>query len=367
MKKLAFKMLLSFALFASAAYGQIYTGTFEDQAYLYQNFDFVPGQRVIFFDDFSTDNWYANEYADVEQKPGVVSLPDNPNKWYKVPKNGVCYPKNFPVLPDEFTLEFDMWADYEQMLEHQSGLITNFVSNKVKKDAFDIHFERNPLIGLDIHPAQELLYCKAYKEYNDVNTEPLFDEQIEKGWGANKVHRISIHRNKTHIKVYINEKKRMDLPNGLPKAIPYTLIFSTNMWGDGIYIANVRVATDVVNAPNNLNLSPFVTNTIYFNTNSAELKAESMATLKQVAAAINATTGTVKITGHTDSDGTDADNLRLSQQRADNVKNVLITYYNVSADKLITEGKGETQPIDANNTTLAKATNRRVEFMKTAN
>ena len=72
----------------------------------------------------------------------------------------------------------------------------------------------------------------------------------------------------------------------------------------------------------------------------------------------------LNIIGHTDSDGTDATNLQLSKSRAAAVKEVLITIYKISADRLSTDGKGETQPIGDNKTINGKAQNRRVEFVK---
>lgn len=68
----------------------------------------------------------------------------------------------------------------------------------------------------------------------------------------------------------------------------------------------------------------------------------------------------VYITGHTDSDGSDAHNLLLSQNRALSVKRYL---ENKGVDLIIiTDGKGESQPIDTNSTPEGKQHNRRIEF-----
>ena len=68
----------------------------------------------------------------------------------------------------------------------------------------------------------------------------------------------------------------------------------------------------------------------------------------------------VKITGHTDSDGSDAYNMILSEKRALAVKEQLIRY-GVSAQRLSTEGKGERMPVASNATPEGKALNRRIE------
>ena len=72
----------------------------------------------------------------------------------------------------------------------------------------------------------------------------------------------------------------------------------------------------------------------------------------------------VKIVGHTDSDGDDKSNLDLSKRRADAVKSALAKDFSIDAARLETDGKGESQPADKNNTETGKANNRRVEFIK---
>ena len=69
------------------------------------------------------------------------------------------------------------------------------------------------------------------------------------------------------------------------------------------------------------------------------------------------------VEGHTDSDGDDANNLKLSEERAKTVMNTMIKL-GISADRLSTKGFGESVPIDTNSSPEGKANNRRVEFVK---
>lgn len=69
----------------------------------------------------------------------------------------------------------------------------------------------------------------------------------------------------------------------------------------------------------------------------------------------------VRVEGHTDWIGSDAYNLRLSQRRANSVRDFLIKK-GVDPVRLVTEGFGESRPIADNNTTLGRAKNRRTEF-----
>ncbi len=69
----------------------------------------------------------------------------------------------------------------------------------------------------------------------------------------------------------------------------------------------------------------------------------------------------VRLEGHTDSNGKKADNLRLSQDRVEVVREYLVSLYKLKATNLIPVGYGETQPIASNKTPKGRAKNRRVE------
>ncbi len=99
--------------------------------------------------------------------------------------------------------------------------------------------------------------------------------------------------------------------------------------------------------------------------NKDVIKPESYGTLKSIANVLSENQDVkVKIVGHTDSDGDDASNLDLSKRRAEAVKNALEKEFSIDGSRMQTDGKGETQPVDKNNTVTGKANNRRVEFIK---
>ncbi len=333
---------------------------------VYSTFDFVAGSKTLFYDDFTNglSKWKIHEHdlADDVTPAGIMNIPRQEYRWFKTPRRGVFYPLNVKTLPESFTIEFDMWADAEKMSEMESGLIVSFVDQKVVKDEYSTALDEHPQIQLDIHPSLEQLFCIATKENTD-GERILARKDIKYGWKQGKLHRISISRNGTHVKVYIGEKKFIDLPNGLPVKTTYTLLLATNLWGDGVYITNFKLAQGET-YPTKIDAQhKFVTTAIYFNTNSAVIKPESWPALNNAANAIKAANGVVVITGHTDSDGGDAENLALSAKRAEAVKQFLIKNFGIRADVLVVEGKGESAPIDTNSTPEGKANNRRVEFI----
>jgi hypothetical protein len=110
------------------------------------------------------------------------------------------------------------------------------------------------------------------------------------------------------------------------------------------------------------NEGKLVSNLLFY-TGTAQLKPESMGSLLDLSKILKEATSPVKIIGHTDSDGEDASNLKLSEQRAQAVKDILVQQYAIDAEKLTTEGRGETQPLADNSSPEGKAQNRRVEFI----
>ena len=67
------------------------------------------------------------------------------------------------------------------------------------------------------------------------------------------------------------------------------------------------------------------------------------------------------IDGHTDSDGSKAANLRLSQARADRIRNYIIKKFEIGSKRIDTKGYGAVKPIASNKTEAGKAKNRRIE------
>ena len=100
----------------------------------------------------------------------------------------------------------------------------------------------------------------------------------------------------------------------------------------------------------------------FFDFDKATLKPEGRQMLDQVASQVDTINlETLIATGHTDSIGTEAYNLKLSQRRADTVKNYLISR-GISADRIYVEGKGESMPVASNSTREGRAQNRRIEI-----
>jgi outer membrane protein OmpA-like peptidoglycan-associated protein len=101
--------------------------------------------------------------------------------------------------------------------------------------------------------------------------------------------------------------------------------------------------------------------TILFNSGKSSFQAQTFPVLQSIAAILKEyPSANFSIEGHTDSDGKDATNQKLSEDRAAAVKNYLVEN-GIASSRLSSIGFGESKPIDTNKTKAGKANNRRVE------
>lgn len=103
---------------------------------------------------------------------------------------------------------------------------------------------------------------------------------------------------------------------------------------------------------------------ILFDFDLATIRPESHGLLDEIVAVIrdNPQIRKISIEGHTDSEGSDAHNMKLSEARAKAVRTYL-TEHGIEPGRLVAKGFGETKPIADNGTPKGRDENRRVEFL----
>jgi OOP family OmpA-OmpF porin len=100
---------------------------------------------------------------------------------------------------------------------------------------------------------------------------------------------------------------------------------------------------------------------VFFDSGKATLRRESFIELDELYDYMKLKKNLkIEIAGHTDDIGDDAFNLKLSQQRAETVKNYLVKK-GISANRIVAKGYGETQPVADNTTEEGRQKNRRTE------
>lgn len=118
---------------------------------------------------------------------------------------------------------------------------------------------------------------------------------------------------------------------------------------------------DVAQAPKD---KPSVTVYIYFKSGSAELandfSRQQVAAVGKALSAPALAGAKFEIGGHTDAQGSDTLNQTLSEQRAAQIRNLLVNSYGLNAANVSAKGYGKTQPVASNDTEAGRAKNRRV-------
>jgi outer membrane protein OmpA-like peptidoglycan-associated protein len=333
---------------------------------VYSKFDFVPGEKALFFDDFANDfigdfpsKWNTNGGGE------VVTLGDSSEKWLELISGyNIYFIPDVPSLPEEYTIEFDIMTVGLDRKTSSTAILRVDLSDddKFKEGGNFVHaslpFCQYSAIGINMAN-----HINNKREIYSTVKADLRDEVL------NRPH-VSIAVNKQRFRLWVNEEKHIDIPRIVPSGgVLKTLKFHMNNFKDGkerVFISNLKVAEGGVDLRRKLiSEGKISTNAILFESGSANLKPQSMGVIRQISQVLQQEQGMkLKIVGHTDADGNDASNMELSKKRADAVKNALVSVYNVSSDRLTTEGKGETEPMGDNGTSDGKAQNRRVEFIK---
>lgn len=104
---------------------------------------------------------------------------------------------------------------------------------------------------------------------------------------------------------------------------------------------------------------------IYFDTDQTVIKAESAATLNEIANLLKIDRSLkLEVSGHTDNSGAHDHNMALSQGRAQAVVTALTRQYGIDPTRLVAKGYGETKPVVPNSSADNMAKNRRVQLRK---
>ncbi len=325
-------------------------------------FDFIPGDKIIFFDDFSSESigdfplqWLTNGSGE------IVTLSQFEGRWFQITQSGYYIPEAKDVFTDNFTIEFDMVILSEIGTETVGGIEFFLTVDDLNNPSYG---SQPGKAGIKIRPDYESVFWNNWSEAREWQGD---EGQASFKFKTSQKYHMAFWVQKQRVRLYANEQKVLDLPRGLQANYVYNS-FRVEDYSDETtpLISNFRLAAGLPDMRHKLiTEGKLIAYGIYFDVNSDKLKLESTPSIKEIASVINDNPDIkVKIVGHTDSDGADDLNLDLSKRRAESVKNELVKAYSIAADRLETEGKGETQALAPNNNALNKAKNRRVEFIK---
>ena len=332
----------------------------DQQFVVNSKYDFMPGEKVLFFDDFSAEN--IGDFPTVWNTTGsgeVVTTNGSDGRWFKITNGHGIYTLMEPLtLPENYTIEFDVVPQKDP--KNNSGIGFNFYLLSTSKPK-DLMFGVARPGGTGMK--YSFGYTNYYSAYYSDGTPDQKGIEQEPKFKADKKYRISIWVQKERIRLYVDQTKLFDNPKVISKSVKYNMI---RFDGGTPLLGNFRIATGLPDMRSKLlTEGKLISYGIYFDVNKDVVKAESYPSIKEIAAILKDNPNIkIKIVGHTDSDGDDKSNLELSKRRSESVKNALVTNFSIEASRIATDGKGEIEPIAPNDNVTNKALNRRVEFIK---
>ena len=339
----------------------------QDTEAQYEQSDFVPGAVAFFEDNLQSEQMgeFPSKWDLIDGSADVANMKSKKCIHFE-PGSRIepLMTNQQSYIPDVFTLEFDFW-----MNDPKTEMSNCYELEFKDADGGDVYEIR---IGESYSKLE--VTCRFMSTTGDWR-----DSGSGKTWEMKKNDwsHFAMSFNKRALKIYINNKRVINIPNCKPAV---RMKIHQADWGgfhgNKNYMTNFRYAKGAMDlyAQNVTDMSAvekaiaetgkFVTNNILFETGKATLKPESMAEIQKVADYMKKNpTARFEVQGHTDNQGSDKINDPLSQQRAEAVVKALeglgCDPFNMRA-----VGKGSHEPVADNTTEAGRAKNRRVEFIK---
>ena len=349
--------------------------TLKAQESNYAKTDFVPGDEIIFDDNFEHEKlgefplrWdLLDGYAEIAQQKGrnVIAFTDN--------GLGQVMPlmkEKWDWLPEVFTVEFDLYVAPMNTTEEGSSLEMSIYFGERGDESYYnapsyVRFwyredgSCNLTWNLLKPDGNNLTNGEKMLGLNSGNSDYL---EKDNPVVAGEWNHFAFSFNRRAFKGYVNGVRMINVP---AMKAPGYLFFASGAFYRYTGLSNVRIAQGAVPLYDRLTTDgKIVTYAITFETGKADLKPESVIEINRVAKLMQEHPELeFEVQGHCDNTGTDAVNDPLSQQRAEAIVNALVKQ-GITPSRLTPVGKGSHSPIASNDTAEGRAKNRRVEFVK---
>jgi outer membrane protein OmpA-like peptidoglycan-associated protein len=300
------------------------------------NYDFKPGDRVLFADDFTKDEVgdFPRRFELVSGTMEIVDWQDS--RWLRLTSTSKFHVPVSEPLPERYTMEFDYTVPQGEMWIYPQG----------KEAGGLIVFGNAGVAGV-------------------AGTGPQARSQANEAL-RNRVAHARVMADGPYVKLYINDKRLANIPNFDPTRANKILFYVDASEGNPALFGNFRIAAGGKKLYDTLTSKGRVaTQGIYFDTGSDRVRPESSPTLKEIGAMLQEHADLkLLIEGHTDNSGSAEANQALSEKRAAAVRQALIGNYGIDAARLSAKGLGAAKPVAPNDTPEGRQNNRRVELVK---
>jgi OOP family OmpA-OmpF porin len=320
---------------------------------VWANYDFVPGQRTLFYSDF-TDDQVGNFPQRLEFEDGSMEVVEIDGKRALKASSTSSFTIPLPeVLPEKYTIEIDLInRDSKGLSYRELRVIGGTGKEDLNRDFSQVWFGH---AGFAVQGGTG-------------GTVDTWFQGADDDRFVGKPASVRVLGDGKYLKLYADEKRLANIPNAnfrRDKGL-YVTLDARDDDKQAVYVTRIRVAESQRTVYEEISSKGrWATQGILFATGQAEVKPESAPTLKQIAAMLKEHGDLkIEIQGHTDNVGKADANLKLSEARAAAVKAVLVGDYSVDAEQLTTKGYGDTKPVADNKTPEARANNRRVELVK---
>ncbi|MCD6250525.1 MAG: OmpA family protein [candidate division Zixibacteria bacterium] len=313
---------------------------------LYTKYDFVPGNKVIYYDDLKGEEEGEFPYR-WKLDRGVFEIARMIGEyWILCTDNGSIRPK-LPIgpLPEKYTVELEFWSSGpDKTLPY-----------------YYIHWT-----DADGRIIGEFCAYGQKATFLSIKGKNLAGKEMPEKWSRG-LHTMRIMATTRSIKCYVDNVRVANVPKVEGFEPAGFQVRARTYTGDNPWLLkSFRFAEGGGSMREQLDENgKIITHGILFDPDQYVIKGESFKTLKDIGRLLEDEPDLrLSIEGYTDSDGSEAHNSELSHNRSKAVVDYLIQKYGVAADRLESKGWGESKPIDTNDTTEGKANNRRVELVK---
>ena len=321
------------------------------------NYDFVPGERVVWAEDFSSERVgnFPRRLEFVDGAAEVVTW--NGGKWLRVSDDPAIFAIPLPeVLPDRFTLEFQVTMPW------WGGAVWGGPGDGNPKDHGNS--SRKTYIQLGCCDIGLVTPRDGPKSSQDVRDrfKPVLGEKGIDGHLFN----VRVQFDGKYGKMYLEDQRIANLPAADWMRGNKLYVWLRPSRENPVMFGNISInagGTPMYEAI--MQNGRFATQGILFDVDSDRIRPESTPTLNEIADMMKAHTDLkILVEGHTDNTGDAAHNQTLSEQRAASVVKYLSTKGGIDASRLSSKGFGPTKPAKPNDTPEGRQANRRVELVK---